>query len=578
MMNNNFIRLLSYWAFLVGVIAILDACSSRDNGETIAETKGTTLSVNIAGIADYTTTEPLASNTRSVGANSPSSIIAKEKMVSFDGFDALVSAEKQASFSNTGATDNAVASASSKVVTPMASTTGMDTGKQYRLLIYDATDVNHTSPPVIDVVLTSGSAPGSPIKIDAGKDYNWYAISINQGSVPAVNNGVVDKSGLMNKDVLWAKGTFMAQYGNNNLSITFRRNTTRVQVEVNSLGMFGTINGSPQFDLLAGTNSILKSGDLNVFDGSYANVTAFTATPINYNPTNYTIYTYDLYTIDNTTNIAVNNLNVKLGGFNILKQDYNTVNNTNNNNNQSIVNYSSSTAPINNTSAFTFSQGNSYKVTVKLVESAVTVGGVKWARSNLKGYDGRLGAYANAPFLMADPMNNLDNAFGTSSGNFYWSNLTTDICANVFPKGTWRLPTKADFENIRYANPISVFSANTLSNVNPTGRGNGFFGVQYSDASTVINSGYPQYAQRLVFPIAGYNDNGITSGYNITLNVSKGPMETGYWTKDGNVYGKQRFYTIGNYTYRGSGDPSIYWGGNVTPTSGQQLSIRCVRN
>ncbi|WP_214656443.1 hypothetical protein, partial [Sphingobacterium mizutaii] len=170
-----------------------------------------------------------------------------------------------------------------------------------------------------------------------------------------------------------------------------------------------------------------------------------------------------------------------------------------------------------------------YTVNIKLIESAVNVAGVQWARSNVKGYDLNIGS-GNKYFFMADPMNNLDNGYVP----FYWNNLSTDICTEVFPAGTWRLPTKSEFEKLLGATATTVFSPNTLIfNGVPAALGNGFLGIQYSDTNTVINTGYPVYGQKLTLPMSGYHDAGKTSGYNITLNIPKQKIEAGYWTKDG---------------------------------------------
>ncbi|MDE5528270.1 hypothetical protein [Elizabethkingia meningoseptica] len=579
-MNYNFRRALQYCFVLGGITVAMNACSSRDNDNVISGPEGTTLSVNVAGITEYAQKDLNASvsNIQSLKTNPSTTIIAKEQMVSFNGFDALVSMEKQAFQKKSEIAKNATTSVSSGFSAPMASTTGMSQGIKYRLVIYDAADVNHSAPPATNIVLTSGAAPASPIRIDADKTYNWYAFSINEtGNLPDINNGIIDKAGLKNKDVLWAKGTFATQYGNNSLNITFNRNTTQVQVVVNTLGVSGMMTGAPQLELQSGTEGILKYGDLNIFDGEYSNPTSFTltnqggSTP---SPSSAYRTTFKVHTIDNSTLIPMNNLKVKLGDFRVYRQDFNAPSNTNYPD-RAFINFSSPTVALNNGTELTFGRGNLYTVNIKLIESAVNVAGVQWARSNVKGYDLNIGS-GNKYFFMADPMNNLDNGYVP----FYWNNLSTDICTEVFPAGTWRLPTKSEFEKLLGATATTVFSPNTLIfNGVPAALGNGFLGIQYSDTNTVINTGYPVYGQKLTLPMSGYHDAGKTSGYNITLNIPKQKIEAGYWTKDGSVFGKQYFYTSGEYTYTGSGNgPEIIWGGNVTPPSGQQFSVRCVRN
>ncbi|XJR86696.1 hypothetical protein ACH34I_04745 [Elizabethkingia anophelis] len=266
--------------------------------------------------------------------------------------------------------------------------------------------------------------------------------------------------------------------------------------------------------------------------------------------------------MDNTTNIPVGSLNFKIGNFTVAKRDNSTSN----------INYASSTGSLNNINAYTFSKASSYTATIKLIESAITVGGVKWARENLKSYDPVYGY--SGPFIMGDNMANLTSS-PTAAPNFYWRNLSTDICANLYPGGIWRLPTAAEFNSLNNSAVISqsvIFAPNTAVAPN---KANGYVALQFTDPATVINSGYPLNSQRLGLPITGYGDI-ERSGYDIVLGVPKSKMEAGYWTKDGTTFGKQYFYTDDTFIYDGTNKPSIYWGGNVTPGS-ELMSVRCVR-
>jgi len=583
---NNYYNKIAKYALFCGIVLGMSACSSKNDQQNGVEINGTNLIVDIAGITEYVSDEVAIPSMASTGKQEISgvesqlvSLIAEEEMVTHDDFDALVTFEKE---TPSPAGNGKMASAGDLKPQLKAAKTPMAKDVQYRLVIYDAADVNHAAPPAVNEVLTSGAVSPAAIKIDAGKNYRWYAFSINTTTVPSVNNGVVAKADLLNKDVLWASGTFTTQVGNNNLAITFRRNTTRINVEINSLGTFGVIEGVPQLQLLTGANSVLKSGDLNLFDGSYSNVGAISAADPAVSSASSTLKTYSVYTVDHTTSIPANTFKVMLGGFKILKRDNSVANPNNNNSNSSYVTYSSTTSSINN-AVFTFQMGSTYKATIKLIESPVIVSGVKWARSNYKAYDGNIGGYGH--YFMADPLNNLDAATGigmTGNGNYYFAlnKLETDRCAKVFPENTWRMPTKAEFETLSayITNPTwsgtKVFQLNTLPNVSPTGRGNGYLALVYHDANTVINTGYPTYAQKFTVPIAGYNDNGVTSGYNIVNGVKK-TVKAGYWTKDGATYGKQDFYS---YEFTGSStSPSVIWGGNKVSTADDLMSIRCVR-
>ncbi|MFD2557068.1 fibrobacter succinogenes major paralogous domain-containing protein [Sphingobacterium tabacisoli] len=587
-MDTSYKGIIKYLLFCVACSGVA-GCSTKSEINNVGDNEGTNLIVNIVGIVEYLPDEKAIPVLASVGNKGnvekeieSISLIAEEEMVSHDDFDALVSFERENVLLQGIHTERA--SINDFKLRANAAKKPMGNGIQYRLVIYDATDVNHASAPAVNTVLTSGGTLPVPIKIDAGKSYNWYAFSINTTTVPNIVAGVVAKADLQNKDVLWASGTFITQFGDNNLSITLRRNNTRVDVEINSLGAFGVIDGVPKLKVLTGTNSVLKNGDLNIFDGTYSNIAEFSAGDIEVSSPSSTLKVYSLYTVDHTTSIPANTLKLNMDGFKILKRDGAAVHNANNNNsNSSYVTYSSTTSSINNV-AFTFQQGGTYKVTVKLIESPVIVAGVKWARSNYKAYDGNIGGYGH--YFMADPMNNLDGGTGigeAGNGNYYYgaNKLDTDRCAKVFPANTWRMPTKAEFETLSayVTNPTwtgsRIYEANTVSNVAPTGRGNGYLALQYHDANTVINTGYPLHAQKFTIPMAGHNDNGLSSGYNIANGVKK-TIKSGYWTKDGSTYAKQDFYSY-EFTGNTSSSPSIIWGGNKAPAAGELMSIRCVR-
>ena len=63
--------------------------------------------------------------------------------------------------------------------------------------------------------------------------------STNDGTAPVINNGVISSSTLANKDVLYAKSAapVTVQSGQNDLAVSFRRNTVRVDVNVDARGL-----------------------------------------------------------------------------------------------------------------------------------------------------------------------------------------------------------------------------------------------------------------------------------------------------------------------------------------------------
>jgi hypothetical protein len=147
----------------------------------------------------------------------------------------------------------------------------MITGTKYRLLIYDAA----SNTLIKNVDATSGTK--SKYQVDAGKQYKWYIVSTNDNSTPSVNTstGIVSAASLANKDVLWNQGVINAQYGQNNMSIVLKRNTARIQLDLDTRGMFGTINNTTSVEVGTGTGSaflVSLKQEINVLTGQYSNL------------------------------------------------------------------------------------------------------------------------------------------------------------------------------------------------------------------------------------------------------------------------------------------------------------------
>ncbi|WP_131828258.1 hypothetical protein [Elizabethkingia ursingii] len=484
---------------IVFMLLGLMSCSSRDN-ETSNITNGTVLQVNVTGILDNVNVSSLtasASKYQNVNyASLGTTPIVKEKMLTVNGFDVLVSADAQISSENKA--NNAIASTSQIARNEVAAASPMIDGIKYRLLIYDTADTNHTTP-VSDIVLTSGTAPSPPINIDAGKNYNWYAYSINEVTLPVATNGTVSKDALKNKDVLLANGNLTTQYGTNNLNITFKRNTTRLNIIVDSRGMFGSMANNPLQTVNFGSNNLLKYGDLNIFTGEYTNINTYTVTDVA--PVNTFANarkTYSIYTIDKATTIPANGIQVAVQSTDIVKKDpLGGADVT--------VTVPNSAIGLNNT-AFTTAYGNSYNLNLNFIESGVKVGGISWARSNLSwilNFDPEGVRYfdpnPDRAYYVKNPADpkNPNSCFYLAQGEIGW-----DYCDLAYPKGTWRQPTIQELRDTFTNRPYNTYFRNSTNNdpAKPDGMG----GIEYElDPGSVINPAYPKLAQKLFFPIAG---------------------------------------------------------------------------
>ncbi|MDR2229015.1 MAG: hypothetical protein LBE39_06050 [Flavobacteriaceae bacterium] len=502
-MNNihNSIKYTVLLGALCSALAGINSCSSRESDSpSKEEINGTVLRVNVAGIADNIEVEasPIASKNSMAGISSGGSVIAPEKMLNLNGFDALVSVEKS---NPNNKPDNAAIASSSKI-NATAATSLMGVGVRYRLMIYDAADVNHTTP-VINQVCISGTDP--LIKIDAGKAYTWYALSLNENTtVPVVNNGIVAKTGLKNKDILLANGILNTQYGENYLNIIFNHNTTRVNVAIDSRGMFGTMNTNPLRNLNVGGSDILKYGDLNVFTGAYSNTSSYIVTDVTpVNTYGNAVKTYTYYTTDNTTAVPANGLKANITATGIVQPDPFGGTNT-------VILPDNTTIPFNN-NAFKLTYNNSYNLNVRLIESGVKVGGLTWARSNLAWW-GISESAVKTKIFDPNPKRPYDiNANGRYY--FYWGiNVPGDYCVDVYPAGVWRMPTIDELEST-FKN--RAYNTRLYYNTNTSGAPNGMAGIEYElDPGSVINTAYPELSQKLFFPMAGQAAINGTSFFN----------------------------------------------------------------
>ncbi|MEL5902967.1 hypothetical protein AAEZ35_10965 [Elizabethkingia anophelis subsp. anophelis] len=572
---RNSIKYFTLLGVLCSVLVGINSCSSRENDvPSKEEINGTVLRVNIAGIAENIEVDasPMASKSNTIaGVSSESSMTITEKMLNLNGFDALVSTEK-VNYSNSGLANTAVASSSKLGTTALGL---MDIGTKYRLMIYNAADTNHTTP-VVNIEATSGTDP--VIKIDAGKSYTWYAFSLNEtGAVPSVSNGIVAKAGLKNKNIFYANGTLNAQYGENYLNIIFNHNTARINLAIDSRGMFGTMGSNPLKNLNVGASALLlKYGDLNVFTGTYSNLSAYPATdvtPVNSytNSVGSAVKEYTLYTVDNTA-VPANGLKAEIVRTEIIKKDpFGGAD-------IKVPMPDGTTIGFNNT-AFTLTYNTAYKLNIRLIESGVKVGGVTWARSNLAWQ-----ADGTVQTKIFDP--NPSRAYRVTTNNqsyyFYWGiNPVGDYCADVYPAGAWRMPTTTELRNtfIGRSSYRTVLRYATAGSTLATA--DGLAGLEYDlDAGSVINTAYPALAQKLFFPMAGHSYGAVYQNHGFLIKDTDGRIDNlqiNIWAvQNPRNYEALKWTSV--YNEDGNKNLSLKTVAQYTePTNQYQANIRCVR-
>ncbi|WP_407478167.1 fibrobacter succinogenes major paralogous domain-containing protein [Elizabethkingia anophelis] len=542
------------------VFAAFTTCSSRED-ETAGTTKntateGTVLTFNVSGIEEPA--YPIELNA-SLNQKNENNVVTEtnfvpQKMVSASGFDVLTSAGKQYAPHHSS---EEIASINQAKPALTAATAPLGLLIQYRILIYDAASNQLIS----NTLATSGTNPN--IKVDAGRAYKWYAFSTNETSVPDVNaQGIVPGNLLVNKDVLYAQGIINPQYGQNYLNLTFKHNTTLVDVTIDTRGLFGTINStSVEVGTGPGFSSIIQTGDLNILTGQYSNLQSVPAvTNLKYSTTAGGAFgatqIASFYTV-RTTPIPVNSLRVRLNQLDIQMDDIVTQTKTRS--------FGSNTIPYNNI-AVTPAPGDRYTIAARLVESAINVKGMLWARTNLY-YTNRSDSYQF----------HSDNIYNSTSypNTDYWNwqasipNGTfdfTDQCQRVYPQGTWRLPTSTEFGNLGKPDVQD-------------GNMGFFFGASVGSGwtATDTSNAYPSTSRNFFTIFNGYR---TASGYisDAATGFAAGFLASGafyFWTSDANDLTTAKYFTQ-SYS-------SIFWlGGFSDPkidigAKNEGRNIRCIR-
>lgn len=561
--SNNIRRNVSGLAVFCLLITSFTSCSSKEEQMAPAG-EGALLKVGVKGIEEAIV-GGIQSNLKM--SNKGNSGISKQSLVSLGGVDAFVDfgegtvGQDAPVAAKTNSTDTLSKKAASGTMKAAASS--MENGTKFRLLIYDATNTL-----VVNQVTTSGIDP--QIKVDANKKYTWYAFSINEknANVPDVNSaGVISRSGLENKDVLYASGSVNTVNGENYLDITFKRMTARIQVKLNVRGLFARIENSTSISLVKNSTNttVLQMGDLNMLTGQFNNIVdvnkavlASSMVEENGNPA-ATVKIASFFTL-NTATIPANSFKMKLNTLKVTLDDTRIRTFT----------------PVTYTYPGSYSPaiGSTYGLNIRLIESPVKVNGVLWARSNLVYNANEMDRYR----LKSNPGGSTPATKDTEFWN--WKSATptgtagnVDPCLSVYPAGTWRMSTKKEWESA--GQPDNKQEVLGL-----------FWGAQYAykwnrDSDYPANPAYDDNDLTLSF--GGYRTKSNVSGGGTSVVGSPGGIALGafasgechYWTSDNRD--SNTSYAVKSAFTRVAW---LFSWGNVTYPSNNNAegrNVRCVR-
>ncbi len=418
---------------LAMVSQFVASCNKSQDIEKVESSDVLKLSVSISGIQ-----ENIANSADKKAALTGES---KPLIRSYEEFDAQVSVDNHVE----KASNIRIQSSNANSNGGAARAEAIAPGVKYRLFLYkeDGTFVSSNA-------LATNTA-GS-VSIVAGQNYKWYALSYNNDEqVPDVTNGSSAIALAGGKDVLHAAGTLSVPAnatGSLPLSIVFKHKTSRLAIELNSMGMFGDMNSAT---VTVGGLAV-KSGTIDLFTGKYSNLQNHTQT-INWGSFSNVETGYNdrkiayAYTVDSTTTNAIT---VSIASLQLAHASDGVTG-------EAAVTRNYSATPVNFAAVSITPQiGKTHRILYNLVESALTTVSnsnsgqpVRWSRSNLYYAAGTRNPYrfyaTNAQRSDAKSY----FAYGAlTPGQFVNAASRQDPCAQVYPKGVWRQPTANDLYSI----------------------------------------------------------------------------------------------------------------------------------
>src|SRR5690606_35020614 len=421
----------------------------------------------------------------------------------------------------------------------------MPTGSLYRVYLRKQGDSNLTSPP-----FTAGTA-GS-ISVEHGQIDEWFALSYNNSTaVPEATNNVVDIAS--GGSLLYAKGTFTVPTGSGDvvvpLNIVFKPRVTKVNIEINTMGMFAAATSATA----TVTGAYAAPDAIDIVTGELIGTPApQTITFANFTPVANTAgqrLIATAYLAGNTgenINVSVSNLKIQL--------DDNTTRDFGN------ASLSQSFAP---------EVGMEQNIVLNFLETPLTTnrGGtvVRWARSNLYYQDG---AYNPYRFFHKNPYTQTatdqNKSFFSFRGHLprtlanATESMQKDPCALVYPAGLWKTPTDQQLSSLTSSNGLVLdLVTDLLAAVFPEpGTSGATFGTNYIQyaVTNAPNPAYNDATNNLRFNYNGLQTNvSLVSGL-INLNLVNVGKIASLWSSD--RVADLSILEVGAWGYLGSTAPA----------------------
>ncbi len=536
-MKKKSIRLIKLFCLPMVLFAIY-SCDKSTIQEQINPEDMTDLIVSVGGVEEVfmQDEEPMASaallNREGIQSQSKPQV---QSLESYDVVSELIKApiaQGKVVLASRSTPEQGIANA--------AKALAMDPGMKYRLLLYMSDGK------------FAGSyhlASGTETKIDVvkGHPYTWIAYSYNStddvADVADHNNPKIPT--IPGKEMLYATGSITVSgpgQVNKPLRVYFLQKLGRVGVQLHARGMFAGIRSA---NVTLGSDSYFKMGTVNLKTGEIENLQPYTVSgPLNFQnletDSKDTIKVAYFYTADMA---AIPNFEYTLNSF-VLNLDDNSTR--------------TFTSPASFSYNISPSVGISKIANLNMLESPLTVAGVRWARTNL------YFSYADRAYRFRHKI-----GFEYPRGEEdYWNFKAPfpdgtigkqDPCTRVYPLNVWRMPNRDEIQKLV---AVDASSLRTLNNDY----------VEY--VATGVAAPYPSNKLRI-------NKFGFLHVIAGLFTVSGEKTDGYFWSSETGFLGGAM---SGVYGYRVSDNLNVpLFGENVweywaISSWGGKENIRCVRN
>src|SRR5690606_29706422 len=261
----KFIRLKSVnWMVAMALLALpgalVTSCSKESSPTENVEPKSDQLVISVKGINNQKASAPLRQGLPSKGKAQAAKVV--PTVHEFGDVDMAVSVGNDLpvkSSVNFASRKGGVAGLRADVP---ETAVAMEEGLKYVVYIYEGTTF------VKSIELAAGTA-GTIEGLNPEGQYTWVALSYSsKGNVPDLDvpdlEPGTDVELPLNQDVLYATGTVDLSTAST-IEILFDHVYSRIGIELNTIGVFGEITGTPQISV---TDLNVAAGSLNLLDGS----------------------------------------------------------------------------------------------------------------------------------------------------------------------------------------------------------------------------------------------------------------------------------------------------------------------